>query len=64
MDSSAWSQKGHAAGCGRPRLLSLSAVQHLFLAANQRKTLQFGGARERQICKASAISILAPNIAR
>jgi hypothetical protein len=47
--SSLSSQKGHAARCGRRRLLSLSAVQHLFLLASQKKTLQFGRVLERQI---------------
>jgi hypothetical protein len=62
--SASWSQNGQAARCGRPCLPNLSAVQHLFLAASHRKTLQFGGALERQTCIALAISTLAPNITR
>ena len=46
--SSSWSQKGQWLGCGRPLLASLSAVQHLFLMANQMKSLHFAGAHDFQ----------------
>jgi hypothetical protein len=42
----------------------MSTVQHLFLAASHKKTLQFGGALDCQIWSAPGISILTPNIAR
>jgi len=44
--SCSWSQRTQTTGCCSPLLLSLSAVQHLFLIANQRKNLHFGGAQD------------------
>ena len=46
--SCSWSHKGHTTGWGRPLFSNLSAVQHLFFIANQRKNLHFGGA---QVCQ-------------
>ena len=48
MFSSSWSQNGQSLGCGSPLLASLSAVQHVFLIANQRKSLHFAGAHDLQ----------------
>ena len=44
--SYSWSHRTQTTGCCNPLLLSLSAVQHLFLIANQRKNLHFGGAQD------------------
>ena len=41
----AWSHIGQTSGCGIPLNCNLSAVQHLFLIANQRKNLHLGGAQ-------------------
>jgi hypothetical protein len=43
--SCSWSQRGQHIGYYKPLLWSLSAGQHLFLIANQRKNLHFGGAQ-------------------
>ena len=49
IDSSCWSQKGHASWCGSPRLASRSDVQHLFWIASQRKKRQWSGALDFQV---------------
>jgi hypothetical protein len=46
--SPSWSQRGQSSGWGRPLLANLSAVQHLFMIANQRKTLHLFGAHDFQ----------------
>jgi hypothetical protein len=48
MVSSAWSQRGHAVGWGRPLLANLSAVQTLFLIASHTKNLHLKGAHDFQ----------------
>ena len=48
--SSTWSQRGQAAGWGRPFLAMRSAVQILLRAAVHRKNLHLPGAQLFQIC--------------
>lgn len=47
--SSAWSQSGQRAGCGRPHCKRWSAVHHLLWATSHIKNLHFPGAQDFQI---------------
>lgn len=57
IDSSTWSHKGQAAGCGNPLLSRRSAVQHL-LMASQINSLQCLGSQVPRILQ--GVNLIAP----